>query len=45
MNKHKIGFKVENIGMVEIDVSEETFRKFSEYCEKEFPEKNWKLEA
>lgn len=45
MNKHTIGLKVEGFGIIEIDVSEKTFRKFSKYCEKNLAEKEWKLEA
>lgn len=45
MKDHRISLNVENFGVVEFDVSEETFRKFSRYCEQKFPEKNWKLNA
>jgi len=45
MNDHRISLHVEKFGAIEFDVSEETFRRFSRYCEKKFPEKDWKLDA
>jgi len=42
---HTISLRIEKLGTVEFDVSEETFRRFSSYCEKKFPEKDWKLDA
>ena len=40
--KNKIRLNVEGEGFVDFEVGPETLDKFSRYCEKKFPEKEWK---
>lgn len=41
--KHKIVFKVKDMASpIEIDMSEETFKKISKLCQEKYSKNNWK---
>ncbi len=44
MTKYTFRFNIEGGGHVEFDLGKERFEELSEFCEKEFPDLDWKTE-
>ena len=42
MKSFTIRFNVDCIGPVDVDVTEDIYKKFSEHCRKNYPDKDWK---
>ena len=42
--KYIFRFNLEGGNSLELDLDQERFEKLSEFCDKEFPDKEWKLE-
>ena len=42
MRSCTIRFNVDGIGPIDVDVTEDIYKKFSEYCMKNHPDKDWK---
>jgi hypothetical protein len=42
MDKYKLSFEVENVGPIEFDVTESTFKAITKFCQENFPEYDWK---
>lgn len=42
MNEYKVSFEIKDVGPIEFDVTEKTYKEISKFCEEEFPEVEWK---
>ncbi|GEM_PF-4541271 len=42
MRSCTIRFNVDGIGPIDVNVTENTYKKFSEYCKNNYPDKDWK---
>ena len=44
MTKYIFKFNIEGGGHMELNLDKQEFEKLSEFCDKEFPDKDWKTE-
>ena len=42
MGDFHVSLNVDKVGLIEFDITEETFKRFSKFCLEKFPEKDWK---
>lgn len=45
MKNYTIRLNVEKIGPIEIDVNEDTYKRFTRFCKEQYPDKDWQTSS